>query len=264
MVAENIRQVPGLNVAWVEPGQSEPIKLGERVIPEAFKCFFHFKDKSKTWYVELNVRIDQHGTPVLISVVTIGSQIVNGETESVKRWQLKIVEQYRQILLELAVELAITTTWPTVMLRREYSVANIAFVRATTGLGHKPNELVLEHPSTITGTMPNGEPADFVRFWDGNPEPTTTKQLTKLQNEISKSVRQRITPKFLKEVADIYKRAVADGLDPHTEIMSVYKCAHRTAQEWAHKARSPHLKFLPLTTQGKVTVKSKPKRKGKT
>jgi hypothetical protein len=145
------------------------------------------------------------------------------------------------------------------MLRREYSAENMAFVRAITDLGHKPNKIFLDHPSTITGTLPNGEPADFVRFWDGNPNPIEGKDLKAIQRDIGKSVRRRITNKFLKEVAGVYEQAVADGLNPHDQIMAIYKCKHRTAQEWATRAR--HLNYLLPTTPGKVTVKTT-KRKG--
>ena len=262
MVSGDIRQVPGLYMAWVEPGQSEPIKYGERIIPEAFIAMFHFKDKSKSWLVEFNISITTGSTPVLTSVTTMGSEITNvigskiihGERDTVHRWQLKVVEQYRYQLLELGIELAITTRWPTVMLRREYNAENVALSRAITDLGHKPNEMVLDHPSTITGTLPKGEPADFVRFWDGNSNPITGKELKQLQLDIGKSVRRRVTDKFLKEIAGVYLQAVKDGLDPHTEIMAIYKCKHRTAQEWATKARAPHLGFLPPTTPGKITV----------
>jgi hypothetical protein len=145
------------------------------------------------------------------------------------------------------------------MLRREYNAENMSFARAMTDLGHKPNQIVLDHPSTIGGVFPKGhslagEPADFVRFWDGHPNPVTGKELKELQRDIGKSVRRRVTDKFLKEIAGVYLQAVKDGLDPHTEIMAIYKCKHRTAQEWATKARAPHLGFLPPTTPGKITV----------
>jgi len=254
-------------MAWVEPGQSEPVKFGERIIPETFTAFYHFKDKSKRWLVEFNIKITTGSTPVLTSVTTYGAESIEVignksnylERDTVHRWQLKVLEQFRYQLLELGLELAITTRWPTVMLRREYNAENMALSRAMTGLGHKPNEIVLEHPSTIGGVFPKGhllagEPADFVRFWDGNPDPVTGKELKQLQRDIGKSVRRRVTDKFLKEVAGVYTQAVKDGLHPITQIVNVYKCKERTAQEWATKARAPHLGFLPPTTPGKITV----------
>lgn len=259
MVSQDIRQVPGLITAFVEPAQSEPVLFGEHTIPETFIAFYEFKDKSKTWSVHFFIKVVE-GMPVLTSVTTLGSQLNNGHTDTVQRWQLKIVEQYRYQLLELAVEVAITTRWPTVMLRREYNIKSMAVSRALTGAGMSPNQIVLEHPSTITGTLPNGEPADFVRFWDGHPDPITGKELKELQRDIGKSVRRRVTDKFLKEIAGVYTQAVADGLDPITQLVNVYKCRKRTAQEWATKARAPHLGFLPPTTPGKVTV-GKNKRK---
>ena len=262
-----IRQIPGLLMAEVEPGQSEPVKYGERIIPETFTAYFGFEDLSKVrnskkfWHIDFNVRITEHGTPVLDWVRIRGGIMTESDSYSVQRWQLKVAEQYRQILLELSIELAITRYWPTVMLRREYNIENRGISRALTKAGQAPNQIVLEHPSTITGTLPNGERADFVRFWDGNPKPVTGEKLKMLLKDISKSVKQRVTPEFLQEVARIYTEAVEHGLDPNTEIINVYKCKHRTAQEWARKARAPHLGFLPPTTQGKVTIKSKTNRK---
>jgi len=261
VVGEDLRLIPGLIQAWIEPGQSEPVKFNDRIIPESFITFLHFRDKSKTWLVEFRVEITKSGTPLLKSVTTIGSKLKDGETDSVQRWQLKVVEQYRYQLLELAVELAITTRWPTVMLRREYNLGNVATLRAITQLGHEPNEMVLEHPSTIKGKLPSGEVADFVRFWDSNPNKLSTKELKQLQRSIGKSVRRRVTDKFLKEIAGVYEQAVVDGLNPNTEIMNIYKCAHRTAQTWTNMARAPHLGFLPITTPGKVTVRKTKQRR---
>jgi hypothetical protein len=263
MVTEDIKRVPGLYMAWVEPGQSEPVKFNDRIIPEAFTTFLHFRDKSKTWLVEFRVGITKGGTPLLKSVTTTGSKLKDGDTDTVQRWQLKVVEQYRYTLLELAVELAITTRWPTVMLRREYNAENMAISRALTGGDIKPNKMVLEHPSTITGTFKSGEVADFVRFWDGHPNPITGKALTQLQRDIGTAIRRRITDEFLKEVAGVYEKAVAVGLNPNTELCNVYKVEPRTARGWTNMARAPHLKYLPKAEKGRPSIKSTTKRKGK-
>jgi hypothetical protein len=262
-MSKGIKEIPGLLLAEVEPGQSEPVKYGERIIPETFMAVFGFEDLSKVrgikkpWHIHFNVRITEHGSPVLESVTIYGA-----DSTTVQRWQLKVAEQYRQILLELSIELAITKYRPTVMLRREYNIENRSISRALTKAGQKTNQIVLEHPSTITGILPNGERADFVRFWDGNPKPLTGDKLKKLLRDISKSVRQRVTPEFLQEVARIYTEAVEHGLDPIKQLKDIYNCKPRTAQEWATKARAPHLGFLPPTTQGKVTIESKTNRKG--
>ena len=102
MVVEDIKRVPGLYEAWVEPGQSEPVTFNDRIIPEAFTAIFHLRDKSKTWLLMFNVSITEGGTPLLKSVTTHGSKLKDGETDAVQRWQLKVVEQYRYTLLELS------------------------------------------------------------------------------------------------------------------------------------------------------------------
>jgi hypothetical protein len=263
MMSEDLRLIPGLVEAWIEPAQSEPIQYGERIIPESFTALFMFKDKSKTWNIDFSIRVTKGGTPLLTSLQALGSKFKDGERDSIQRWQLKVLEQYRYQLLELAVELAITTRWPTVMLRREFNAVNTSIVRAITQLGHKPNEMVLEHPSTIKGKLPSGEVADFVRFWNTNIEKVSGKELKKLQLDIGKSIRRRITDKFLKEVAGVYEQAVADGLDPIKHLITVYKCKSRTAQQWATMARAPQLGFLPPTKSGKVTVRKTNQTKGK-
>lgn len=299
-MSEDLRLAPGLYSVWVEPGQSEPVTFNDRIIPESFITYLQFKDKSKTWLVEFNIEITKSGSPVLKSVTTHGSKLKDGETDTVQRWQLKLVEQYRHQLLVLAVEMAVVMTVPTVMLKQEATPENMALIRASnTGMAHtdlskfsprtlnlfvkqnatpenmallkqmsslldKTKGLVLAHPSTIKATLPSGEVADFVRFWDVNFNPVTGKELAKIQSEINKAVRRRITDKFLKEVAGVYEQAVAVGLDPNVEICNVYGCKARTAREWTKLARAPHLGYLPETSQGKVTVKATTKRKAKT
>ena len=170
--------IPNLVSAWVEPGQSEPVSFGDYVAPESFLCFFTFRDDRdrKEWDLTFTVKVSELGTPKLFSVEILGNRSPkdpSSERAGVDRWQLKVVEQYRAQLLNLALKLSIDTVWPTVMLRREYTPENVAVSRAITAVGRKPNQIYLEHPSTITGNLPNGEPADFVRFWDGNPNPLT-------------------------------------------------------------------------------------------
>ena len=47
VIPGGIREIPGLLLANVEPGQSEPVKYGERIIPETFMAVFGFEDISK-------------------------------------------------------------------------------------------------------------------------------------------------------------------------------------------------------------------------
>jgi hypothetical protein len=260
-----IELIPGLDSAWVEPGQSEPVSFGEFIAPSFFTCFFNFED-SKTraqWDLIFSVSVSELGTPKLSSVQIYGNSLSgkkDGERDGVERWQLKVAEQYRAQLLSLALRLAVETRWPTVMLRREYSAETAALSRALTKAGIKPNDIVLEHPSKIKGKLKSGESADFVRFWDGNREPLQAKELQKLQKLIGVKVRQKISRDLLAEVAEIYnEEGSRPGGKPVMAIRTRYNCSYRTAQDYVRKARKE--KLLPPTTSGKVTVKkSKPRK----
>jgi hypothetical protein len=259
--------IPGLKVASVEPGQSEPVSFGEFVAPESFSTWFVFSDEKtkKEWDLFLTVTVSKLGTPKLFRVEILGnrsSNLLEPDREGVERWQLKVVEQYRAQLLSLALRLAIETRWPTVMLRREYSLENSALSRSLSNAGITQNQRVLEHPSTITGTLPNGELADFVRFWDGNREPLTAKQLIELQKLIGTKIRKKITPELLARVAEIYNSDGSQlGGKPTLAVQTELNCtSYRTAQDYVAMARKAGL--IPPTTPGKVTT-GKTTKKGK-
>jgi len=261
-----IALIPGLKVASVEPGQSEPVSFGDFIAPESFSTWFVFSDDKtkKEWDLFFNVKVSKLGTPTLDSVQILGnrsSNLLETERDGVERWQLKVVEQYRAQLLSLALRIAVETRWPTVMLRREYSAENSAITRAITATGRKPNQIYLENPSTITGNLPSGEPADFVRFWDGNPEPLSAKQLVDLQKLIGAKIRKKITPELLAKVAQIYnEEGTRLGGKPVIAVQTYFHCSYRTAQDYVKLARIE--KLLPPTTPGKVTTKATTK-KGK-
>lgn len=141
-----VTQIPNLVMAFSEPGRSEPTKMGEYVIAKSFTAFFRFKDGEKTWGAHFNVTISDLGTPKLTGVNIFGSSAphpkpltktyskenkeeligisqgkrktftdkeieeyrrLTPEADSVERWQIKVIEQYRFQLLELAIRLAI-------------------------------------------------------------------------------------------------------------------------------------------------------------
>lgn len=254
--------IPNLKLASIEPGQSEPVTFGDFVIPSEFSAWFVFDDPNsgKEWDLFMQITVSEFGTPIISELTIKGlrsSNLLETKRFGVDRFQIKISEQYRAQLFNLALRSAVETRWPTVMLRREYSLENAALLRAMTQIGHKPNEVVLEHPSTIKGKMPNGEVADFVRFWDGRPEPLDAKELRNLQQLIGIKTRQKITGELLSEVAAIYNEEGSRiGGKPVKAIQNHFHCSYRTAQDYVRKAREA--KLLPQAVIGKVTV-SKPK-----
>jgi hypothetical protein len=141
-----VEQIPNLVMAFSEPGRSEPTKMDGHVIAKSFTTIFRFKDGEKTWGADFNVTISDLGTPKLTGVSISGSSAphpkpltktytkenkheltevnqgkrktftdkqleeyrrLTPEADSVERWQIKVIEQYRFQLLELAIRLAI-------------------------------------------------------------------------------------------------------------------------------------------------------------
>jgi uncharacterized protein (UPF0216 family) len=272
MVAELI---PNLKTAWIEPAQAEPVAFGDYVAPAYFSAWFIFNspqtksDKkqgiSTEWDLFLDVTVSELGSPELTSVLVKGSRSTNllqPDRQGVERWQLKVAEQYRAQLLTLALRVAIETRSPSVLLRREYSAENAATMRALTKAGVKGNKIVLEHPSTLNGSLPSGEVAEFVRFWDGNPNPLNAQELKVLQKLIGEKIRQKITKEILLEVAKIYtSEAEALGGKPVKAVQDHFGGSYRSAQDYVRKAREEG--YLPQTTRGKVTIKHTRARKDK-
>ena len=272
MVAELI---PNLKTAWIEPAQAEPVAFGDYVAPAYFSAWFIFNspqtksDKkqgiSREWDLFLDVTVSELGSPELTSVLVKGSRSTNllqPDRQGVERWQLKVAEQYRAQLLTLALRVAIETRSPSVLLRREYSAENAATMRALTKAGVKGNKIVLEHPSTLNGSLPSGEVAEFVRFWDGNPNPLNAQELKVLQKLIGEKIRQKITKEILLEVAKIYtSEAEALGGKPVKAVQDHFGGSYRSAQDYVRKAREEG--YLPQTTRGKVTIKHTRARKDK-
>lgn len=241
--------VPGLFMAWAEPGQSEPTYLGKHIVPKTFDTFFMFKEKDdKDWTVIFTVSVSELGTPTLDSVV-----IRNG----VDRWKIKLVEQYRYTLLEMALKIVVKTRTPQIMLESEYSPVAVSVMRAMAKMGvESSNPVVMELPTHLKGV-----PTKFVRYWDGKAEPLTRSELSDLTKTINTTLRKQITPKYLKHIADVYTQAVQNDKNPIQAIMDSERVKHRTASDYATKARK--LGLLPETKPGVVTIEIPKRKKGK-
>ena len=227
-------QIPNLVMAHSEPGQNEPTKFGDHVIAKEFRSIFKFKDGEKTWSVYFTIKITELGTPKLLRVEVTGSRAkhpkpitrtytrenyhelednsrgvwvteeeleefnrLQPEADSVERWQLKLVEQFRFQLLELGIRLAI------------------------------------ELGNPMKKQSPDGE-WQLVYM---PREPFSESEIKTLLKDIDRKIRQKITPDFLAEVARIYTEAGLRGERPIKAIEEFYKCSYRTAQDYATKAR---------------------------
>lgn len=249
MVTELKDFVPGLFQAWCEPEQSEPTYLGRHIVPKTFQTFFMFKEKKdKDWLVIFTISVSDLGTPSLDSVT-----IRNG----VDRWKLKLIEQYRYALLEMALKIVVSTRSPRFMLESEYDLETVAVLRAIAQMGiESTNPVLMELPTHLKGV-----PTKFVRYWDGKAEPLSVKELKNLSKTINTTLRKRITPEYLQQIATIYTQAVKDGKKPIQVIMDSERVEHRTASDYASKARK--LGLLPVTKPGVVTIDKPTKKKGK-
>jgi hypothetical protein len=124
-------------------------------------------------------------------------QRLQPEAESVERWQLKVVEQFRFQLLEFGIRLAIELGKP---IRKKAPDGKLHWV--------------------------------FMRT-----ENFTETEIKSLNKDIDKKIRQRVTPDLLAEVARIYTDAGLRGEAPIKAVQEFYKCSYRTAQDYATKAR---------------------------
>ena len=241
--------VPGLFMAWAEPGQSEPTYLGRHIVPKTFDTIFMFKEKDdKDWTVIFTVSVSDLGTPSLDSVVI---------RQGVDRWKIKLIEQYRYTLLEMALKIVVKTRTPQIMLESEYSPLAVSVMRAMAKMGvESSNPVLMELPTHLKGV-----PTKFVRYWDGKADPLTRSELSDLTKTINTTLRKQITPKYLKHIADIYTQAVKDGKNPIQAIMDTERVKHRTASDYATKARK--LGLLPETQPGVVTIETPKRKKGK-
>jgi len=246
--------VPGLTEAFCEPGDSEPVEFGKFIVPKTYRAIYLFTDrKDEKWIVIMTVSISDLGTPVLDSVEISGN---------VTRSKLKIVEEYRYLLLELSLKIVVKTRVPQVMLESEYSVETVATLRMISQTGYENS-----NPIVMDITELDSQPVKFVRYWDGRSEPLTRAELQELNKTINTALRRRITPEYLQHIANIYTQAVLEGKKPVQAIMDSERVEHRTASNYGSRARK--LGLLPDTVPGVVTIETpkssttEQKRKGK-
>ncbi|CAN2202799.1 hypothetical protein MCEGKSH29_00804 [Candidatus Nanopelagicaceae bacterium] len=258
MVTELKDFVPGLHLAFCEPGRSEPTVLGKFVVPKTFQGIFHFKDFDKEtrewldgddWIAFFSISISDLGTPVLDSLDI---------HKNVTRWKIKLIEQYRYTLLELALQIVVKTLTPSY---RDENVRPFNEKYDEKLLKDGSISLTAENWDEYIIKEPRTEPVSVVRWWNASTEPLTAIELKELKTTINTKLRKIITPEYLQHIANIYTQAVMDGKKPIQVIMDSERVEHRTASDYASKARK--LELLPKTKPGVVTIDKPTKKKGK-
>jgi hypothetical protein len=250
--------VPGLHTAFCEPGQSEPTILGKFVVPKTFQAIFMFKNfdketkawlKGDNWKVIFTISVTDLGTPVLDGLDMSGN---------VTRWKIKLIEQYRYTLLELALQIVVKTLTPSYRDENE-RVFNAKFSEKLLKDGQI--SLTADNWDEYRNLEPQTDPVSLVRWWTGNSEPLDAIELRELKATINTKLRKQITPEYLEHIATIYTQAVKDGKKPIQVIMDSERVEHRTASDYASKARK--LGLLPETKPGVVTIEIPKRKKGK-
>jgi len=217
---------PNLDTASVCPlADTYPVRFGAYLIPSAFIAVFNFRDKKRIWNSILTISVSDLGVPVLTDVHVKGSLSTKLQgSVGVTRTQLKFIEENRFDLFESALVMAVTRIIQTKNIDGSYDL--VSFDGSDT---YKRNFDKIE--------------------------------LIKLRKEIDTRMRRRINSNYLKYIADIYTKAVIDGQNPIQTIMDTERVKHRTASEYATKARRQRL--LPKTDPGIVTINRPTTKKGK-
>lgn len=224
-------QIPNLVRAHCQADSEETTLFGEHVIAKYFISSFLFKDGNKFWRASFEVAISKFGTPALLTVKLEGSNIVQAD----RGWTVLDVDETFRFINPASIE-----RWQLKFVEQfRFQLFELAI------------SLAVEMGEPEWGVL-DGE---SFSFWPGR-DPLSEFEIKKLLKNIDKKIRQKITPDFLAKVASIYTEAGLRGERPIKAIEEFYKCSHRTAQDYATKARMQ--KLLPETTPGKVTVK-KPK-----
>lgn len=247
-------QIPGLDEFWIYAGDSRSTQFEGRLIPREFKAFIGFEDKSpgKSWTIVFNVRVSDLGTPALTSVQVVGSYEVEplvNKLKSADRQNLDSPELFEKLSTDpqfagARPEIASVERWQLKVVEQyRFELFEMSLILAMTTLSPK---------DTKDGTV-----------WVHEPRRFTADDAIRIRREITVRMRQKITPEFLKQVAQVYTEAVLAGENPVQAIMRRYNCAHRTASEYATKARDPKYGFLPETDKGKITVEKPKARKGR-
>jgi hypothetical protein len=223
--------IPNLDMTFLSLDAAKWGKFENYVIPTSFNVRFRFKDGSEHWGAEFAIGMSENETPTLHHVTVYGNVDTNSDP------QMAVVD-WRTNKKDL----------------RGVNRWQLKFIEQ-----HRFQLLEMALATAIHLQVPNLNLIDDISEWKNIEGSLDAVELKKITLQIHKRIRQKINRDFLQSVADIYTNAVLEKENPIEAIAERFHCAHRTAQEYATKARDEEL--LPRTTRGKVTVKKPQKSK---
>lgn len=226
-----IAGVPNLVMPSFSHVDTPWVPFGEHWIPKLFEMSFQFQDGSNRWGAKFEISMSEEGNPTLLQVTILGR--VDPYTDTVVKEvsgnedALEGVQRWQLKIIE----------------KYRYQL------------------LALSVESALHTRPPSPKPGE--PYWAGIGDPVflSETESQKLARQIDEKVRQKITPEFLQDVANIYSSAGIRNENPIMAIVEQKKCSHRRAQQYAAMAREK--KLLPPTSPGKVTVKKPRNTKGK-
>lgn len=254
----NYEEIPGLGNAVIFSSDKEVAYVEGLPVPKRFTALFTFYEEGKRvkiWGLRFRIYISDNGTPVLWSIEVEGSFEPHNQgvriTQEIamqnpdqwkpaagkesKRAESSITEGERLGAMSIQ-------RWQLKVLESQrFNLLELAIRLAVT---------------TTTQVTEKGK-----TWWRIENKDFTTADLKKIKMSVERKLRQKVTPDLLKQVAEIYTNAELNGEPPIQALQNHFHLKHRTAQEYATRAR--RLGFLPDTTRGVVTVKKPRARKEK-
>jgi len=225
-----------LSYGFITDADDRVSAINGKPIPFMFKTHFYIKAKSaKAFRSVFHVRVDEDGSPLLISIHTFGA------------WEFPV-----WFLDKLRNKEKLTKT------EGERLVSHSS-QRLPEGVQRYQSDFVAKYQTqlfdraVLMGLNYSAKKSNISY---------TPKQLTELTKQIQATTRRKVTPALLKHVASIYLRAETSfpKANPIQEIMDELKVSHRRAQEYAQYARAQG--YLPTPKQIKRKVKKQTKKKG--
>lgn len=254
----NYEEIPGLGNALIFSSDTEVAYVDGLLVPKRFTALFTFYEEGKRvkiWGLRFRIYISENGTPVLWNIQVEGS----------------FEPEYQDIRITQDLAMQDPDKWkPPVKKKSDKEESPITEGERLGAVSIQRWQLkVLESQrfnllelamrlaiTTTTQVTENG-----ITWWRIENKDFSAADLKKIKMSVERKLRQKITPDLLKQVAEIYTKAELSGEPPIQALQNHFHLKHRTAQEYATRAR--RLGLLPETPRGVVTVKKPRARKEK-